>query len=55
MKPILLLATIAGGMVGILTLTIFDAGLRAPAAPGSIIAVLTPDTRRQFHRGHTRR
>ncbi len=39
MKPILLLATIAGGMVGILTLTIFDAGLRAPAAPGSIIAV----------------
>ncbi|HEX6249322.1 MAG TPA: PTS mannitol transporter subunit IICB [Nocardioidaceae bacterium] len=40
MKPILLLGTIAGGMVGILTLTIFDAGLRAPAAPGSIIAVL---------------
>ena len=27
-------------MVGILTLTIFDAGLRAPAAPGSILAVL---------------
>jgi PTS system mannitol-specific IIC component len=40
MKPILLLATIAGGMVGIFTLTAFDAGLRAPAAPGSIIAVL---------------
>ncbi|HEX6248110.1 MAG TPA: PTS mannitol transporter subunit IICB [Nocardioidaceae bacterium] len=40
MKPILLLGTIAGGMVGILTLTAFDAGLRAPAAPGSIIAVL---------------
>jgi len=40
MKPILLLATISGGMVGIFTLTIFDAGLRAPAAPGSIIAVL---------------
>ena len=40
MKPILLVATIAGGMVGILTLTIFGAGLRAPAAPGSIIAVL---------------
>jgi PTS system mannitol-specific IIC component len=39
MKPILLLGTIAGGMVGILTLTIFGAGLRAPAAPGSIIAV----------------
>ena len=40
MKPMTLLATIAGGMVGILTLTIFGAGLRAPAAPGSIIAVL---------------
>ena len=39
MKPILLLGTIAGGMVGIFTLTIFSAGLRAPAAPGSIIAV----------------
>ena len=40
MKPILLLGTIAGGMVGIGTLAVFDAGLRAPAAPGSIIAVL---------------
>jgi PTS system mannitol-specific IIC component len=39
MKPITLLATISGGMVGILTLVIFGAGLRAPAAPGSIIAV----------------
>ena len=39
MKPLTLLATISGGMVGILTLTIFNAGLRAPAAPGSIIAV----------------
>ena len=39
MKPILLLGTIAGGMVGIFTLTVFGAGLRAPAAPGSIIAV----------------
>ncbi len=40
MKPLTLLATIAGGMVGIFTLTIFSAGLRAPAAPGSILAVL---------------
>jgi PTS system mannitol-specific IIC component len=40
MKPILLLGAIAGGMVGIGTLVVFDAGLRAPAAPGSIIAVL---------------
>ena len=38
-KPKLLLGTIAGGMVGIGTLAIFNAGLRAPAAPGSIIAV----------------
>jgi mannitol PTS system EIICBA or EIICB component len=40
MKPILLLGMIGGGMVGIGTLVVFDAGLRAPAAPGSIIAVL---------------
>jgi PTS system mannitol-specific IIC component len=40
MKPLTLLATIAGGMVGIGTLAVFGAGLRAPAAPGSIIAVL---------------
>jgi len=39
-KPILLLGTIAGGMVGIGTLALFGVGLRAPAAPGSIIAVL---------------
>jgi PTS system mannitol-specific IIC component len=40
MKPILILAAIGGGATGILTLTIFKAGLRAPASPGSIIAVL---------------
>jgi PTS system mannitol-specific IIC component len=40
MKPVLLVGMIAGGMVGIGTLAVFDAGLRAPAAPGSIIAVL---------------
>jgi PTS system mannitol-specific IIC component len=45
MKPLTLLATISGGMVGILTLTIFNAGLRAPAAPGSIIAVLVQTPR----------
>jgi PTS system mannitol-specific IIC component len=39
LKPLTILATLAGGMVGILTLVIFGAGLRAPAAPGSIIAV----------------
>jgi mannitol PTS system EIICBA or EIICB component len=39
LKPLTLLATIGGGMVGIGTLAVFGAGLRAPAAPGSIIAV----------------
>src|SRR5918911_3649356 len=40
MKPLTFLATNAGGVVGIGTLSIFGAGLRAPAAPGSIIAGL---------------
>ncbi|MEX5306340.1 PTS mannitol transporter subunit IICBA [Kocuria sp. CPCC 205258] len=44
MKPALILAAIAGGMTGIFTLTLFDAGLRAPAAPGSIIAVFAQAT-----------
>jgi len=45
MNPRLILAVIAGGMTGVFTLTIFDAGLIAPASPGSIIAVLlmTPE------------
>lgn len=40
MNPRLLIAVIAGGMSGVLTLTLFHAGLVAPASPGSIIAVL---------------
>lgn len=39
MKPKMILAAIAGGMTGILVLVVFDTGLRAPAAPGSIFAV----------------
>ncbi|MDF1602725.1 PTS mannitol transporter subunit IICBA [Nocardioides sp. YIM 152315] len=39
MKPKMILATIAGGMTGVFCFTLFDVGLRAPAAPGSIIAV----------------
>lgn len=39
-KPILVIATMAGGMTGIFTNVLFNSGLRAPAAPGSIIAVL---------------
>ncbi|MFZ7240281.1 PTS mannitol transporter subunit IICBA [Avibacterium avium] len=40
MNPRLLIAVIAGGMTGVFTLVLFNAGLIAPASPGSIIAVL---------------
>ncbi|MGO1319518.1 MAG: PTS mannitol transporter subunit IICB, partial [Galactobacter sp.] len=40
MKPALLLAVIGGGMSGVAVNVAFDTGLRAPASPGSIIAVL---------------
>ena len=39
MKPKLVLAVIAGGMTGVFINVLFDVGLRAPAAPGSILAV----------------
>ncbi|QNN52221.1 PTS mannitol transporter subunit IICBA [Nocardioides mesophilus] len=39
MKPVLVLAVIAGGMTGVATNVAFDSGLRSPASPGSIIAV----------------
>jgi len=46
MNPRLILAVIAGGMTGVFTLTLFNAGLISPASPGSIFAVLlmTPKT-----------
>ena len=40
MKPKLIAAVILGGMAGVFTNVLFGSGLRAPAAPGSIIAVL---------------
>lgn len=40
MNPRLILAVIAGGMTGVFTLTLFNAGLISPASPGSIFAVL---------------
>lgn len=40
MKPVLIVALIAGGMTGVTTNMLFNTGLVAPAAPGSIIAVL---------------
>jgi PTS system mannitol-specific IIC component len=39
MKPRLILAMIAGGMTQIFINVVFDSGLSAPAAPGSIFAV----------------
>ncbi|KHL05659.1 PTS mannitol transporter subunit IICBA [Sinomonas humi] len=48
MRPLLILATIGGGMTGIATLAITHAGLVAPAAPGSIIAVLAQTARDSY-------
>jgi len=39
MKPKLIIAMILGGMTGVATNQALDTGLRAPASPGSIIAV----------------
>lgn len=39
-KPTLILGLIAGGATGVLTNVLFQSGLVAPAAPGSIFAVL---------------
>ncbi|MFT3969445.1 MAG: PTS sugar transporter subunit IIA [Micropruina sp.] len=40
MKPALLLALIAGGMTGVTTNMLLGGALRAPAAPGSILAII---------------
>ncbi len=48
MRPLLILAAIAGGMTGVATLAITNAGLVAPAAPGSIIAVLAQTSRDSY-------
>ncbi|WP_299166559.1 PTS mannitol transporter subunit IICBA [uncultured Arthrobacter sp.] len=48
MRPLLILAAIAGGMTGIATLAVTNAGLVAPAAPGSIIAVLAQTARDSY-------
>lgn len=40
MNPRLILAAIAGGMAGVFTLTVFNAGLTSAASPGSIFAIL---------------
>ncbi|MCK3657884.1 PTS mannitol transporter subunit IICBA [Pasteurellaceae bacterium Pebbles2] len=48
MNPRLLLAVIAGGATGVFTLVLFNAGLQAPASPGSIIAVLAMTPKASF-------
>lgn len=40
MKPTLIFAAIAGGVSGTATFQALDAGLRAPASPGSIFAII---------------
>jgi len=48
MKPILITGLILGGATGVATNSIFGSGLRAPAAPGSILAVLAQTPRGSF-------
>lgn len=48
MRPLLILAAIAGGMTGVATLAVTNAGLVAPAAPGSIFAVLVQTARDSY-------
>lgn len=48
MNPRLILAVIAGGMTGVFTLTMFDAGIVSPASPGSIFAVLLMTPKASF-------
>ena len=40
MNPVLILAAIAGGAIGVFVNSMLGAGLTAPASPGSIIAIL---------------
>ncbi|WP_026537936.1 PTS mannitol transporter subunit IICBA [Arthrobacter sp. 9MFCol3.1] len=48
MKPMTIFAAIGGGMTGIFTLVVTGAGLRSPAAPGSIIAVYASTARDSY-------
>ncbi|OIQ24882.1 PTS mannitol transporter subunit IICBA [uncultured Vibrio sp.] len=48
MNPRLILAVIAGGMTGVFTLVLFNAGLVSPASPGSIFAVLLMTPKASF-------
>ncbi|WP_406589621.1 PTS mannitol transporter subunit IICB [Bacillus atrophaeus] len=48
MKPMLILAVIAGGASGLLTFSIFNAGLVAASSPGSIFAILAMTPRGNY-------
>jgi PTS system mannitol-specific IIC component len=48
MKPMMIFAAIGGGMTGIFTLVVTGAGLRSPAAPGSILAVYASTARDSY-------
>jgi mannitol PTS system EIICBA or EIICB component len=48
MKPTLIVAAILGGATGVATNAIFGSGLRGPAAPGSIVAVLAATARGSY-------
>ncbi|WP_199425862.1 PTS mannitol transporter subunit IICB [Thermaerobacillus caldiproteolyticus] len=48
MKPVLILAAMAGGVSGVLTFTVFHAGLVAVPSPGSIFALLAMTPRGNY-------
>ncbi|MCD2499694.1 PTS mannitol transporter subunit IICB [Microbacterium nymphoidis] len=48
MKPMVILAAIAGGATGVATNVLFNSGLVAPAAPGSIFAVLAATSKDSY-------
>lgn len=48
MKPVLIVAAIAGGMTGVATNAVFGSGLVGPASPGSIFAVFTQTARDSY-------
>lgn len=48
MKPIMILAAIAGSMSGIYIFQLFNVGLVSPASPGSIIAILSVSAKTDY-------
>ncbi|MCQ5365958.1 PTS mannitol transporter subunit IICB [Anoxybacillus salavatliensis] len=48
MRPVLILAAIAGGVSGVFTFTVFNAGLVAVPSPGSIFALLAMTPRGHY-------